>query len=120
MHIHTYIHECYISRPTPSYTRQSSSPPLLLSDIADRSVRERESIILLLFSSDIDSFGVVFSSHWRGIKVAVKQVKAEYVDEHQVREFLHEVAVMQNLRPHPYVVLFMGITLPPSPLSIVT
>ncbi|PRP80703.1 CLL4A clavata1-like receptor S/T protein kinase protein [Planoprotostelium fungivorum] len=56
------------------------------------------------------AFGIVFSAQWRGIKVAVKQVKAEYVDEKQVKEFLHEVAVMQNLRPHPHVVLFMGIT----------
>ncbi|PRP85200.1 LRR receptor-like serine/threonine-protein kinase GSO1-like [Planoprotostelium fungivorum] len=59
------------------------------------------------------AFGIVFSAQWRGIKVAVKQVKAEYVDEQQVKEFLHEVAVMQNLRPHPHVVLFMGITVPP-------
>ncbi|PRP83471.1 CLL4A clavata1-like receptor S/T protein kinase protein [Planoprotostelium fungivorum] len=66
------------------------------------------------------AFGIVFGAQWRGIKVAVKQVKAEYVDEYQVKEFLHEVAVMQNLRPHPHVVLFMGITLPPSPLSIIT
>ncbi|PRP85196.1 TK/FER protein kinase [Planoprotostelium fungivorum] len=66
------------------------------------------------------AFGIVFSAQWRGIKVAVKQVKAEYVDEKQVKEFLHEVAVMQNLRPHPHVVLFMGITVPPSPLSIIT
>ncbi|PRP81759.1 putative LRR receptor-like serine/threonine-protein kinase [Planoprotostelium fungivorum] len=61
------------------------------------------------------AFGIVFSAQWRGIKVAVKQVKAEYVDEKQVSEFLHE-----NLRPHPNVVLFMGITVPPSPLSIIT
>ncbi|PRP76206.1 flagellin-sensitive 2 [Planoprotostelium fungivorum] len=66
------------------------------------------------------AFGIVFSAQWRGIKVAVKQIKAEYVDEKQVSEFLHEVAVMQNLRSHPHVVLFLGITVPPSPLSIIT
>ncbi|PRP84500.1 LRR receptor-like serine/threonine-protein kinase GSO1-like [Planoprotostelium fungivorum] len=66
------------------------------------------------------AFGLVYSANWRNINVAVKQIRAELCDSQQVTNFLREVAILQHLRPHPNVVLFMGITLPPEPLSLVT
>ncbi|PRP78057.1 hypothetical protein PROFUN_14031 [Planoprotostelium fungivorum] len=66
------------------------------------------------------AFGVVFKAKWRDISVAVKQIKAEYITEEQLKAFLSEVAILQGLRSHPNVVLFMGVTFPPQPLSMIT
>lgn len=33
---------------------------------------------------------------------------------------IRQVAIMQNLRPHPNVVLFLGLTFPPDPLALIT
>eukprot|EP01117_Protostelium_nocturnum_P009080 TRINITY_DN3251_c0_g1_i1.p1 TRINITY_DN3251_c0_g1~~TRINITY_DN3251_c0_g1_i1.p1 ORF type:complete len:1571 (+),score=426.26 TRINITY_DN3251_c0_g1_i1:57-4715(+) len=66
------------------------------------------------------SFGVVFKAEWRELHIAVKQIKNENVSEQQVKEFLREVALLQGLRSHPNVVLFLGITFPPQRLSLVT
>ncbi|PRP82050.1 LRR receptor-like serine/threonine-protein kinase GSO1-like [Planoprotostelium fungivorum] len=51
------------------------------------------------------AFGIVYRASWRSVTVAVKQ---------------DEATLVQSLRPHPNVVLFMGYTFPPDPLSIVT
>eukprot|EP01117_Protostelium_nocturnum_P010070 TRINITY_DN3593_c0_g1_i4.p1 TRINITY_DN3593_c0_g1~~TRINITY_DN3593_c0_g1_i4.p1 ORF type:complete len:384 (+),score=90.75 TRINITY_DN3593_c0_g1_i4:3338-4489(+) len=64
-------------------------------------------------------YGVVSKANWRGMEVAVKQIKSENVNEQELRDFLHEVALIQGLGSHPNVVLFMGITFPPQPLSMV-
>ncbi|PRP77606.1 hypothetical protein PROFUN_00467 [Planoprotostelium fungivorum] len=53
------------------------------------------------------SFGVVYKAEWRELSVAVV-------------DFLREVGIIQGLRAHPNVVTFVGITYPPSPLSLVT
>ncbi|PRP75753.1 putative LRR receptor-like serine/threonine-protein kinase [Planoprotostelium fungivorum] len=66
------------------------------------------------------SFGIVSQATWRDILVAVKQVRAEHINEEQVSSFLAEVAIVQGLRAHPNVVMFIGLTLPPHPLSLVT
>jgi len=66
------------------------------------------------------AFGIVYKCKWRNMVVAVKQIRAEYVTEAQVVDFLHEVTIVQNLRGHPNVVLFLGITFPPQPLSLIT
>ncbi|PRP89419.1 putative leucine-rich repeat receptor-like protein kinase [Planoprotostelium fungivorum] len=66
------------------------------------------------------SFGIVFKSKWRDISVAVKQIRAEHVTAEQVQSFLSEVSILQRLRAHPNVVMFIGMTIPPDPLSLVT
>ncbi|PRP89101.1 hypothetical protein PROFUN_01821 [Planoprotostelium fungivorum] len=58
------------------------------------------------------AFGIVFRATWRELTVAVKQ--------EQVESFLKEVAILQHLRSHPNVVMFIGMTLPPQPLTMVT
>eukprot|EP01117_Protostelium_nocturnum_P014861 TRINITY_DN5701_c0_g1_i1.p1 TRINITY_DN5701_c0_g1~~TRINITY_DN5701_c0_g1_i1.p1 ORF type:complete len:2449 (-),score=807.95 TRINITY_DN5701_c0_g1_i1:2-7348(-) len=65
------------------------------------------------------AFGVVYRARWRETDVAVKQIKSENVSEQQLKDFLSEVAILQNLRPHPNVVLFLGMTFPPQPLAII-
>ncbi|PRP84392.1 putative leucine-rich repeat receptor-like protein kinase [Planoprotostelium fungivorum] len=66
------------------------------------------------------NFGIVYKATWRKMTVALKQIRAEHVTQEQVVEFLHEVKIVQNLRGHPNVVLFLGITFPPQPLSLIT
>ncbi|PRP76898.1 outer membrane autotransporter barrel domain-containing protein [Planoprotostelium fungivorum] len=66
------------------------------------------------------AFGVVYKAAFRGIQVAVKQIKSEMVTEAQLKDFLHEVTIIQNLRSHPHVVSFVGLTFPPQPLSLIT
>ncbi|PRP88496.1 protein kinase domain-containing protein [Planoprotostelium fungivorum] len=66
------------------------------------------------------SFGIVFKSKWRDISVAVKQIRAEHVTAEQVQSFLSEVSILHRLRAHPNVVMFIGMTIPPDPLSLVT
>ncbi|PRP87994.1 hypothetical protein PROFUN_04422 [Planoprotostelium fungivorum] len=66
------------------------------------------------------SFGVVYKADWRELSVAIKQIRSESVTEGQVVDFLREVGIIQSLRAHPNVVTFVGITYPPSPLSLVT
>lgn len=67
------------------------------------------------------AFGIVYRAKWRGLNVAVKQIRAEHVTQDQLASFLviifdvtvqndtdkkqGEVALLQRLRPHPNVVL---------------
>eukprot|EP01117_Protostelium_nocturnum_P012650 TRINITY_DN4657_c0_g1_i2.p1 TRINITY_DN4657_c0_g1~~TRINITY_DN4657_c0_g1_i2.p1 ORF type:complete len:865 (-),score=221.17 TRINITY_DN4657_c0_g1_i2:71-2665(-) len=66
------------------------------------------------------AFGVVFKCNWRSMQCAVKQIKSEDVTVEQITEFLREVTIIKGIRSHPNVVLFLGITFPPQPLSLVT
>ncbi|PRP82420.1 hypothetical protein PROFUN_10120 [Planoprotostelium fungivorum] len=66
------------------------------------------------------AYGVVFRAEWGPDLVAVKQVKAETLTDNQMQEFLAEISVLQRMKPHPNVVLFMAATFPPQPLSMVT
>ncbi|PRP88101.1 hypothetical protein PROFUN_04192 [Planoprotostelium fungivorum] len=64
------------------------------------------------------AFGVVFRAEWNSEIVAVKQVKTEHISESQMKDFLSEVGILQQLPPHPNVVLFKAATFPPQPLSL--
>ncbi|PRP82071.1 putative leucine-rich repeat receptor-like protein kinase [Planoprotostelium fungivorum] len=66
------------------------------------------------------AYGVVYKASWRSNTVAVKQVRSEHINTDQMQSFLDEATLVQSMRPHPNVVLFMGYTFPPDPLSIVT
>eukprot|EP01117_Protostelium_nocturnum_P000457 TRINITY_DN1052_c0_g1_i1.p1 TRINITY_DN1052_c0_g1~~TRINITY_DN1052_c0_g1_i1.p1 ORF type:complete len:1229 (+),score=344.14 TRINITY_DN1052_c0_g1_i1:112-3798(+) len=66
------------------------------------------------------AFGIVYRAKWRELDVAVKQIRAEFVTEGQLKDFLQEVAILQGLRSHPNVVLFLAVTFPPEPLSMIT
>ncbi|PRP83292.1 hypothetical protein PROFUN_09504 [Planoprotostelium fungivorum] len=66
------------------------------------------------------AFGIVYKARWRETAVAVKQIRAEYVTEGQLKDFLREVAILQGLKSHPNIVMFIGMTFPPQPLSLVT
>ncbi|PRP84531.1 hypothetical protein PROFUN_05866 [Planoprotostelium fungivorum] len=66
------------------------------------------------------AFGVVYKAKWRETQVAVKQIRAEYVTQTQVEDFLREARIFEGLKAHPNIVMFIGMTFPPQPLSIVT
>eukprot|EP01117_Protostelium_nocturnum_P015213 TRINITY_DN5870_c0_g1_i1.p1 TRINITY_DN5870_c0_g1~~TRINITY_DN5870_c0_g1_i1.p1 ORF type:complete len:1087 (+),score=392.85 TRINITY_DN5870_c0_g1_i1:149-3409(+) len=67
------------------------------------------------------AFGVVYKATWRNAQVAQKQLlNMATIKEHELQDFLTEVNILQGLRSHPNVVLFLGITIPPQPLSLVT
>ncbi|PRP84098.1 hypothetical protein PROFUN_04089 [Planoprotostelium fungivorum] len=66
------------------------------------------------------AFGVVYRAKWRDTSVAVKQIKSEFVTNKQLEEFLREVTILQGLKSHPNIVMFIGMTFPPEPLSLVT
>ncbi|PRP89036.1 hypothetical protein PROFUN_02314 [Planoprotostelium fungivorum] len=66
------------------------------------------------------AFGIVYSAIWRESKVAVKQIRSDYITTEQLKDFLGEVSILQNLRPHNNVVLFLGVSFPPQPLAIIT
>ncbi|PRP81868.1 LRR receptor-like serine/threonine-protein kinase GSO2-like [Planoprotostelium fungivorum] len=68
----------------------------------------------------VGAFGIVYVARWRETHVAVKQIRAEYVTQKQLEDFLHEVAILQRLKAHPNIVMFIGMTFPPQPLSLVT
>ncbi|PRP82637.1 putative leucine-rich repeat receptor-like protein kinase [Planoprotostelium fungivorum] len=63
------------------------------------------------------AFGVVYRAKWRGTKVAIK---TEQVTTKQFEEFVHEVCIIQNLKSHPNIVMFIGMSFPPQPLSLIT
>jgi len=61
----------------------------------------------------------VFRAWWRETKVAVKQLNNFSISEKDIDDFRSEAEILKNLRPHPNVVLFLGVTTPPQPLTIV-
>jgi len=66
------------------------------------------------------AFGVVYRARWREANVAVKQLLSQGVSPDQLREFVEEMNLLQNLRSHPNVVVFLGTCIPPQPFSLVT
>ncbi|PRP87399.1 hemagluttinin family protein [Planoprotostelium fungivorum] len=67
------------------------------------------------------AFGIVYKAIWRAVPVAVKQlINQNNMTQEQIQDFISEVTLLQGLRPHPNVVLFMGVTPPPGPISLVT
>ncbi len=69
------------------------------------------------------AFGVVLMGMWRHTQVAVKQMNYEGGNPPQtvIDEFVGEASLMRNLRPHPHVLLYLGICVDPAfPTCIVT
>jgi len=66
------------------------------------------------------AYGIVYRAEWRNLSVAVKQIRAEHVTQKQLNEFMSEMSILRRLRAHPNVVLFIGVTFPPDPLSMIT
>jgi len=56
---------------------------------------------------------------FRRTEVAIKQLKEGAIDKEALEEFLGEAETMCQLPPHPNVILFRGVTLPPDPPCIV-
>ncbi|GMH39148.1 hypothetical protein BSKO_07046 [Bryopsis sp. KO-2023] len=67
----------------------------------------------------VGSFGEVFKGVWRGTDVAVKRFMETDITKEMLKEFQAEVRIMMRLR-HPNVLLFMGATVHPPNLCIVT
>ncbi|PRP86567.1 hypothetical protein PROFUN_05205 [Planoprotostelium fungivorum] len=65
------------------------------------------------------AFGVVYRAQWRELNVAVKQMKNIHATSAELKDFISEVSILQNLRAHPNLVMFIGITIPPQMLTIV-
>ncbi|PRP87621.1 hypothetical protein PROFUN_04648 [Planoprotostelium fungivorum] len=65
-----------------------------------------------------DSRGVMVAE-WRAIQVSIKQIDGKLGYE-ELSGFMKEVAVLRDMKRHPNVVLFLGVTVPPQPLSFVT
>lgn len=40
---------------------------------------------------ELTSIGIVYRGQWRDTQVAVKQIRAEFVTQRQLKDFLHEV-----------------------------
>lgn len=49
--------------------------------------------------------------------MAVKQIL--HVNEKEMDEFKKECELLKNIRPHPNLVLFLGVTTPPQPIVVV-
>lgn len=66
----------------------------------------------LTFISELGSgsFGVVYKGKWRGIPVAIKQLKVENLSDSAMQEFHDEVTVMSKL-DFPTIVRFYGVSL---------
>jgi len=64
------------------------------------------------------SYGIVYKGRWRGCEVAVKQLQA--TDHQQLLDFQEEAKKLKLLRPHPYVVQFLGATSPSKDMCIFT
>eukprot|EP00002_Diphylleia_rotans_P026303 TRINITY_DN5233_c0_g1_i1.p1 TRINITY_DN5233_c0_g1~~TRINITY_DN5233_c0_g1_i1.p1 ORF type:complete len:486 (+),score=97.19 TRINITY_DN5233_c0_g1_i1:67-1524(+) len=65
------------------------------------------------------AFGVVYSGTWHGAQVAIKELKNVNADVRAKREFQDEVAITSKLR-HPNIVLFLGASVSPPKLLMVT
>eukprot|EP00124_Ichthyophonus_hoferi_P004803 Ihof_evm1s582 gene=Ihof_evmTU1s582 len=62
------------------------------------------------------AFGVVYAGGLYGSPVAIKML---HINISNKEEFVHEINVMRRLR-HPNIVLFLGATVQPDPLCIIT
>lgn len=63
------------------------------------------------------SFGVVWRGQWRNTEVAVKQMKGQ-MNEKQLLSFQQEAGLLQKLRPHNNVMLFLGVCTQPYPCIV--
>lgn len=58
----------------------------------------------------------MWEGKWKGIQVAVKKLIT--IDDTDTSDFLAEAALMKKMRPHPNVVLYLGVCR--EPLCLVT
>jgi len=66
------------------------------------------------------AYGEVWMGRWRKALCAIKKIKnVQSISTEQLKDFEAEAALMKKLRPHPNLVLFLGLTKPPN-LCIVT
>lgn len=65
------------------------------------------------------SYGEVYLGTWQGTTVAVKKLPAHKINEEFLREFAREANLMKTLR-HPNVLQFLGASLDPPDICIVT
>lgn len=63
------------------------------------------------------AFGTVYKGEWRSQEVAMKIISSDSISAEQTEEFLHEVALMMELRPHKNCVQMLGFVR--EPLAIV-
>jgi len=66
------------------------------------------------------AFGCVYLGIFNKTEVAIKKLSKTNISDVDIKAFIAEAELMRNLPPHPNVVLFRGVTVPPDPLSIVT
>ncbi|PRP82680.1 outer membrane autotransporter barrel domain-containing protein [Planoprotostelium fungivorum] len=101
-------------RPAMEFDLQSFTTALPKSTIIN------ESELKNLVQIGRGAFGIVYKAQWRSADVAVKQlVNQDLLAREQVESFVHEVHLLERLRPHPNVVLFLGV-IPPPNLALVT
>ncbi|PRP82836.1 outer membrane autotransporter barrel domain-containing protein [Planoprotostelium fungivorum] len=101
-------------RPAMEFDLQSFTTALPKSTIIN------ESELKNLVQIGRGAFGVVYKAQWRSADVAVKQLlNQDLLAKEQVESFVHEVQLLERLRPHPNVVLFLGV-IPPPNLALVT
>eukprot|EP00475_Leptophrys_vorax_P045521 TRINITY_DN9473_c0_g1_i4.p1 TRINITY_DN9473_c0_g1~~TRINITY_DN9473_c0_g1_i4.p1 ORF type:complete len:501 (-),score=99.67 TRINITY_DN9473_c0_g1_i4:534-1964(-) len=67
----------------------------------------------------LGGFAEVFKGEWRGTEVAVKKLLPNKQTKESIEEFKTEIDMMRKLR-HPHIVLFMGASLKPPNVCIVT
>lgn len=112
-----------VYRAMPSSSNIPSTPSLQKKNASRKILHEFElDFNELVFGEEVGrgSFGIVFHGRWRGTDVAIKQMKSEAMTERELQDFETEASLMKSLRPHPNVVLLLGVSLPPNPLCIVT
>lgn len=65
------------------------------------------------------SFGEVYLGIWQGTTIAVKKLPAHRITEQFLKEFTREANLMKSLR-HPNVLQFLGASLNPPDICIIT
>lgn len=55
-------------------------------------------------------YGDVYKARWMGTKVAVKKFSKRYMNRKELKNFIKEIEMLNQLR-HPNIVLYMGVSL---------
>jgi len=102
------------------------SPPSKVDlDVIEKSINHLGPYVINFSSLTIGQkvgqggFGIVYRGMYNQTPVAIKQIKLEGLIQVNIEDFVAEASTMSKLSPHPNVVLFRGVTLPPDPFSIV-
>ncbi|PRP77057.1 hypothetical protein PROFUN_14602, partial [Planoprotostelium fungivorum] len=111
----------FVWRNTVNQRREEEQSILALTSALGR---DREGVIDYeelknVTETPLTKRGGVMVAEWRAIRVSVKQIDGRFGFE-ELSAFLKQVAVLRDMKRHPNVVLFLGITVPPQILSIIT